>query len=256
MCERCRKKGGAFILGSWGVNSDVYGKFPTDFAEIWHTASWAHSKTFVLLTFCPNRRLCWPKLQISVPDGQKWEFFDFDGKYLKLCCSWRLAVGDIFCSALRWASADVSLVFLWEKLSEIWPIFWRQSRNHFFVSANFAYFFSFWPLQGVTPGRIQSRQIHLAGNPGSFFCLQIEKVLCLHWDRSFIPAPKFSFLPLPSIKLSSFFDKTLHRRSGVPEVACCCGKSSIFSVFLLIFDEIFCALHLSIFQEKNEVLKN
>ena len=143
MCERCRKKGGAFILGSWGVNSDVYGKFPTDFAEIWHTTSWAHSKTFVLLTFCPNRRLCWPKLQISVPDGQKWEFFDFDGKYLKLCCSWRLAVGDIFCSALRWASADVYLVFLWEKLSEIWPIFWRQSRNHFFVSANFAYFFPF-----------------------------------------------------------------------------------------------------------------
>ena len=129
-------------------------------------------------------------------------------------------------------------------------------KKSFFCLCQFRLFFSFWPLQGVTPGRIQSRQIHLAGNPGSFFCLQIEKVLCLHWDRSFIPAPKFSFLPLPSIKLSSFFDKTLHRRSGVPEVACCCGKSSIFSVFLLIFDEIFCALHLSIFQEKNEVLKN
>ena len=244
MCERYRKKGGAFILGSWGVNLDDFEKFPTDFAENWHTASWTCCKNFVLLTFCPNRRLCWRKTQISVSEGQKWEFFDFDGKYLKLGCSERQATADMFCSALRWAFADVSLVFLWKKLSKIWPIFWPQTRNHFFVSANFAYFFSFWPSQGVTPGRIQSRQIHLAWNPGSFFLpgnwkssLFID-IVQLYLDRifrffasSFHESFKFFWIE-PSADIQEY------HKQHVPI------KKWRFFTFFVVYHEMFCALYI------------
>ena len=48
---------------------------------------------------------------ISVPEGQKWKIFEFDGKYLKLGCSYRLAVGDMFCLAFFWASAEVKFCF-------------------------------------------------------------------------------------------------------------------------------------------------
>jgi len=81
-------------------------------------------------------------LQFSVPEGQKWDFSEFDGKYLKLGCSQRLAVADMFCSAVCWACADIFLEFLQKKLSEIWLIILRLAGNHFLISANLAYFFS------------------------------------------------------------------------------------------------------------------
>ena len=160
-------------------------------------------------------------------------------------------MGDILCSALRWASADVSLVFLWKKLSEKRPIFWRQSRNHFFVSANFAYFFSFWPSQGVTPGRIQSRQIHLAGNPGSFFACKLKKFF-VYWHLSVIPASNFSFfLGLPSMKVSSFLDKTVCRHTGVPQRAFCYRKVAFFYFFCGWSWNVLFSIHLKLLKWSN-----
>ena len=173
-------------------------------------------------------------------EGQKWEFFEFDGKYLKLGCSERQATADMFCSALCWAFADVSLLCLWKKLIKIWPIFWPQSRNHFFVSANFAYFFSFWPSQGVTPGRIQSRQIHLAWNPGSFFAWKLKKFF-VYWHRSVIPGPNFSFFCVfLSRKFQVFLARTVCRHTRVPQRACCYRKMAFF----VVYHEMFCDLYI------------
>ena len=143
-----------------------------------------------------------------------------------------------------------------KKIEQNMTNFLAPIKKSFFCLCQFRLFFLFLNFTGGNPWPNTVPANPFGMKSGIFFCLEIERVLGFHWDRSFIPAPKFSFLRLPSIKLSNFFDKTLHRRSEVLEVACCCGKSSIFLVFLLIFDEIFCALHFSIFQEKNEVLKN
>ena len=54
-------------------------------------------------------------------------------------------------------------------------------------------FFSFWTSQGVTPGQIQSRQIHLAWNPGSFFAWKLKEFLVFTEIDRLYPHRNFHF---------------------------------------------------------------
>ena len=76
-----------------------------------------------------------------------------------------------------------------------------------------------------------------------FFACKLKKFF-VYWHRSVIPAPKFSlFLGLPSMKVSSFLDTTVCRRTRVPQVACCYWEVAFFYIFFVVYHEMFRALY-------------
>ena len=144
---------------------------------------------------------------------------------------------------------SVNVVFT-RKIEREMAIFQAPMKKSNWCLCQFRLFFPNWPSQGATSGQIWSQQFHLAGNPGSFFACKLKKFF-VYWDRSFISVPKFSFLGLPSVKISSVLDKTVRKCSRVPQVACCFRKLWIFYILFVIYDERFCALHISNFQKKS-----
>ena len=64
------------------------------------------------------------------------------------------------------------------------------------------------------------------------------------------------FLGLPSIKNSSFLDRTVCRRTRVPQVACCYWEVAFFFTFFVVYHEMFRALYIWNFQNDQSFKKN
>ena len=83
---------------------------------------------------------------------------------------------------------------------------------------------------------------------GLFFACKLKKFF-VYWHRSVIPAPNFSFfLGLPSMKVSSFLDRTVWKRTREPQVACCYWEVAFFLLFLLFNMKFFVLYTFEIFK--------
>ena len=139
-------------------------------------------------------------------------------------------------------------------MSEKWHFFWCHWKNHFSVSASFAYFFSNWPSQGATPGQIWSQQFHLAGNPGSFFLPAIWKsslfidIVRLYMHRIFL----FFWVFLPR-KFKFFGQKGLQTYKSTTS-SMLLLRSCVFLLFLSFIMKCFVLYTFEIFK-KIKVLK-
>ena len=83
---------------------------------------------------------------------------------------------------------------------------------------------------------------------GLFFACNLKKFF-VYWHCSVIPAPNFFFfLGLPSMMVSIFLDRTVCRRTRVPQVACCYWEVAFFLLFLLFIMKCFVLYTFEIFK--------
>ena len=120
-------------------------------------------------------------------------------------------------------------------------------KKSFFCLCQFRLFFFFLTFTGGNPWPNTVPANPFGRKSGVFFASKLKKFF-VYWHLSVIPAPNFSFfLGLPSIKVSSFLDRTVCRRTRVPQVACCCWEVAFFFYFFCRLSwNVLCSIHLKL----------
>ena len=134
------------------------------------------------------------------------------------------------------------------KIGRKMAIFLVALEKSFFCLCQFRLFFSQLTFTGGNHWPNFVPTIPFGRKSGVVFCLQIEKVLCLLTSLGYTFTEFFSFLGLPSMKASSFLDRTVCRRTRVPQVACCCWEVAFFLLFLLLIMKCFVLYKFEIFK--------
>ena len=172
--------------------------------------------------------------------------FKFNGLYLKLGCSQRLAVADMFCSTLCWACADVFLVFLQKKLSEM-ANFLAPCRKSFSCLCQFRLFIFQLTFTGGNPWPKLVPAIPFGMKSGVFFCLQFENSLCLLRSSIYTCTEIFIF-GSPFNQKFKFFGQNGAQSFRSTARSMSLQKFGIFHTFSVLYHELFCVLHISKFE--------
>ena len=144
------------------------------------------------------------------------------------------------------------MLFLRWKLGEKWQFFRRDWKNQLVVSANFAYFFAI----DLHRGQNWSQQFHLAWNPGSFFCLQIEKNLCLLTSFGYNFTEFFIFFGSSFHESLKFFGQNCLQTYKGTTSSMLLLRSCVFFTFFVVYHEMFHALYIWNFQNDQSFKKS
>ena len=130
-------------------------------------------------------------------------------------------------------------------------IFQARTKKSVCCLCQFRLFFFQLTFTGGNPWPILVPTNPFGRKSGVFFCLQIEKVLCLLTLFSYTCTEFFFFLRLPSMKVSSFLDKTVCRHTGVPQRAFCYRKVAFFYFFCGWSWDVLFSIHLKLLKWSN-----
>ena len=130
------------------------------------------------------------------------------------------------------------------KIGREMAIFQAGMKTSNWCLCQFRLFFFFLTFTGGNPGRIQSRQIHLAGNPVSFFCLQIEKVLCLLTSFSYTFTEFFFFFGSSFHESFKFFGHNGLQTYKGNTSSMLLLRSCVFFTFCCLSWNVSCSIHL------------
>ena len=101
------------------------------------------------------------------------------------------------------------------------------------------------PLAKIGPNNSIWQEIR-----GLFFACKLKKFFVFTDNIHLYLHRSFHFWVCLLSKFQVFLDKTVHRRSVVPQVACCSRQFGFFFILFVDYHEMFCALYILNFQHE------
>ena len=186
-------------------------------------------------------------MHFSVPFGQKWEFFEFDGKYLKLGCPVAPRTGRhlLFSTSLG-VRRSIFGVFM-KKIERDKTNFLAPIKKSFFCLCQFRLFFFFLTFTGGNPWPNTVPANPFGRKSGVFFCLQIEKVLCFLTSFSYTCTEFFFLFGSSFHKSFKFFGQNgLQTYKGTTSSMLLLRSCVFFYFFCRLSWNVLCSIHLKL----------